>query len=180
MRKMVHSGKPDSDPGQDNTLGLMHLRKLFSDFRQPTPGITQQELEDKLYNMLPLYCKVSGSCLIILFVRIAMKHISTSGECWCSLLANTVNASYTDIIFCRCLVPLPLGRWVRSLVTFYSFAAMYQDWWSVKSGGEHPTNLQVGLTYLDYVLECLERIYSRSLPDHFSKLCMLQMQQAVL
>ena len=58
VRKIVGPGRPGLDSGQDNTLGLMHLRKLFADFRQPPPGTTQQELEDKLYNMLPLFCKV--------------------------------------------------------------------------------------------------------------------------
>ena len=44
---------------QDNTLGLMHLKKLFSEFKHPPQGTTQKDLEDKLYNMLPLFCKVS-------------------------------------------------------------------------------------------------------------------------
>ena len=46
---------------QDNALGLMHLRKLFSEFRQPaSAGAGQHELEDRLYNMLPLFCKVNN------------------------------------------------------------------------------------------------------------------------
>ncbi|XP_048248442.1 WD repeat and FYVE domain-containing protein 3-like isoform X1 [Haliotis rufescens] len=43
---------------QDNALGLMHLRKLFAEFRHPTAKATQKDQEDKLYNMLPLFCKV--------------------------------------------------------------------------------------------------------------------------
>ncbi|KAK7508020.1 hypothetical protein BaRGS_00000985, partial [Batillaria attramentaria] len=42
----------------DTTLGLMHLRKLFAEFRHPSNKVTQKEQEDKLYNMLPLFCKV--------------------------------------------------------------------------------------------------------------------------
>ena len=57
MRKMV--GQGTTVPTQDMTLGLTHLRKLFSDFRQSQPGSSQKDLEDKLYNMLPLFCKVS-------------------------------------------------------------------------------------------------------------------------
>lgn len=45
---------------QDNTLGLMHLRKLFADFRHPATNASQKELEDKLYNMLPLFYKVNS------------------------------------------------------------------------------------------------------------------------
>ena len=50
--------EPASKPPQDNALGLMHLRKLFAEFRHPSPTSTQKDQEDKLYNMLPLFCKV--------------------------------------------------------------------------------------------------------------------------
>ena len=54
--------REDSGPtSPDNNLGLMHLRKLFGDFRQPPPGTSQRELEGKLYTMLPLFCKVNCS-----------------------------------------------------------------------------------------------------------------------
>ena len=52
-------GADSLQQSQDNTLGLMHLRKLFGEFRHPLPGASQKELEDKLYNMLPLFCKVN-------------------------------------------------------------------------------------------------------------------------
>jgi hypothetical protein len=42
----------------DNVLGLMHLRKLFNEFRHPPGGTTQKEQEEKLYAMLPLFIKV--------------------------------------------------------------------------------------------------------------------------
>ncbi|XP_064637335.1 WD repeat and FYVE domain-containing protein 3-like isoform X3 [Lineus longissimus] len=45
----------------DNVLGLMHLRKLFNEFRHPPGGTTQKEQEEKLYAMLPLFIKVFGS-----------------------------------------------------------------------------------------------------------------------
>jgi len=71
MRKLMsHGGGARSAPGspggggggaQDNSLGLMHLRKLFAELKQPAPGTTQAELENMLYNMLPLFCKVFGS-----------------------------------------------------------------------------------------------------------------------
>jgi len=57
-------GAPTEPPvaqQQDNTLGLMHLRKLFAEFKHPSASASQKELEDKLYNMLPLFCKVFGS-----------------------------------------------------------------------------------------------------------------------
>jgi hypothetical protein len=63
MRKIVGhggAGASSDDTPPDNTLGLMHLRKLFTDFRHPGAGTSQRELEDKLYNMLPLFCKVCG------------------------------------------------------------------------------------------------------------------------
>ena len=61
MRKVVGGNRSlaveTGQHQQDNTLGLMHLRKLFADFRQ-TQNATQKELEEKLYCMLPLFCKV--------------------------------------------------------------------------------------------------------------------------
>ncbi|CAI9723395.1 repeat and FYVE domain-containing 3-like isoform X2 [Octopus vulgaris] len=67
MRKLV-SPRATPEPSasvaissQDNALGLMHLRKLFAEFRQPQGNVTQKEQEDKLYNMLPLFCKVFDS-----------------------------------------------------------------------------------------------------------------------
>ncbi|KAL5018826.1 hypothetical protein ScPMuIL_004548 [Solemya velum] len=43
---------------QDNRLALTHLRKLFADFRHPTAKATQKDQEDRLYSMLPIFCKV--------------------------------------------------------------------------------------------------------------------------
>ena len=42
-------------------LGLMHLKKLFSEYQHPPHPLSEAEKEDKLYNMLPLFCKVFGS-----------------------------------------------------------------------------------------------------------------------
>jgi len=55
------SNQSDSAPrSQDNSLGLMHLRKLFADFRHPAADSTQKDQEEKLYKMLPIFCKVSS------------------------------------------------------------------------------------------------------------------------
>lgn len=39
-------------------LGLMHLKKLFSEYTHPPHPLSDAEKDDKLYNMLPLFCKV--------------------------------------------------------------------------------------------------------------------------
>ncbi|XP_072939310.1 WD repeat and FYVE domain-containing protein 3 [Epargyreus clarus] len=39
-------------------LGLMHLKKLFAEYTHPPQPLTDAEKDDKLYNMLPLFCKV--------------------------------------------------------------------------------------------------------------------------
>ena len=73
---------------QDNTLGLMHLRKLFTDFRQ-TQNCTQKELEEKLYCMLPLFCKVNSliqKSNLIISGRILFNHRSF----WTSVLEISV------------------------------------------------------------------------------------------
>lgn len=47
-------------PGSPHTqLGLMHLKKLFSEYTHPPHPFTDAEKDDKLYNMLPLFCKVN-------------------------------------------------------------------------------------------------------------------------
>ncbi|KAF5299222.1 hypothetical protein FQA39_LY02395 [Lamprigera yunnana] len=52
----------DGPPGSPHTqLGLMHLKKLFSEYTHPSHPLTDAEKDDKLYNMLPLFCKVFGS-----------------------------------------------------------------------------------------------------------------------
>ena len=54
---------PHTTGGQtDYTLGLMHLRKLFTELKTPPAGSSQKDLENMLYNMLPLFCKVSLFC----------------------------------------------------------------------------------------------------------------------
>lgn len=49
----------DNGPGAHTQLGLMHLKKLFSEYTHPQHPLTEAEKDDKLYNMLPLFCKVS-------------------------------------------------------------------------------------------------------------------------
>ena len=44
---------------QHTALGLNHLKKLFSEYMHPSQPLTDQEKDDKLYNMLPLFCKVN-------------------------------------------------------------------------------------------------------------------------
>lgn len=49
----------DGTPGSPHTqLGLMHLKKLFSEYLHPPHPLSESERDDKLYNMLPLFCKV--------------------------------------------------------------------------------------------------------------------------
>lgn len=43
---------------QHTALGLMHLKKLFSEYTHPPHPLSEAEKDDKLYNMLPLFCKV--------------------------------------------------------------------------------------------------------------------------
>lgn len=49
----------DGSPSSPHTqLGLMHLKKLFLEYTHPPHPLTDNERDDKLYNMLPLFCKV--------------------------------------------------------------------------------------------------------------------------
>ena len=56
-------GSQENEVSQDNSLGLMHLRKLFGEFRHPPANTPQKQLEGRLYSMLPLFCKVSSQTI---------------------------------------------------------------------------------------------------------------------
>ncbi|KAF6208270.1 hypothetical protein GE061_016724 [Apolygus lucorum] len=71
MRKLRGSasgvaGGGAADDANANTqhaaLGLMHLKKLFSEYTHSSQNLSEKEKDDKLYNMLPLFCKVFGNC----------------------------------------------------------------------------------------------------------------------
>jgi hypothetical protein len=53
----------------DYTLGLMHLRKLFTELKSQPANSSQKDLENMLYNMLPLFCKVSRIVKLRFFLR---------------------------------------------------------------------------------------------------------------
>lgn len=57
----------DAASEQHLALGLMHLKKLFSEYSYPSHPLSDTEKEDKLYNMLPLFCKVSSKYYSICF-----------------------------------------------------------------------------------------------------------------
>jgi hypothetical protein len=48
------------DSSQHSALGVMHLKKLFAEFSHSVNHLSEKEKDDKLYNMLPLFCKVSS------------------------------------------------------------------------------------------------------------------------
>ncbi|XP_067008592.2 WD repeat and FYVE domain-containing protein 3 [Anabrus simplex] len=70
MRKFRQSSTATASMSQDEAnsnpqhtaLGLMHLKKLFSEYTHPPHPLSEKERDDKLYNMLPLFCKVFGNC----------------------------------------------------------------------------------------------------------------------
>ena len=41
---------------QDTQLTLAHLRKVFYEYLHPKNELSQSEKDDKLYNILPLFC----------------------------------------------------------------------------------------------------------------------------
>lgn len=42
-------------------VSLTTLKKLFNEYTHPREPLSEQERDDKLYEMLPLFCKVSES-----------------------------------------------------------------------------------------------------------------------
>ncbi|XP_025070807.1 WD repeat and FYVE domain-containing protein 3 isoform X7 [Alligator sinensis] len=59
-RIMGRPRQEDCGP-QDNALGLMHLRRLFTELCHPPRHMTQKEQEEKLYMMLPVFNRVFGN-----------------------------------------------------------------------------------------------------------------------
>lgn len=49
----------DDDSSQHSALGLMHLKKLFTDYIHTSHMLTDKERNIKLYTMIPLFCKVN-------------------------------------------------------------------------------------------------------------------------
>jgi len=61
----LYDGSSGGAAPADNSLGLMHLRKLYGELKSSTGGSSQRDLENMLYSMLPLFCKVSTPLRII-------------------------------------------------------------------------------------------------------------------
>lgn len=63
LRGATASASPENADASTSSshvqLGLMHLKKLFAEYTHPAQPLTDVEKDDKLYNMLPLFCKVS-------------------------------------------------------------------------------------------------------------------------
>lgn len=53
-----NDGSENGSGSAHTQLGLMHLKKLFSEYTHPPHPLSDAEKDDKLYNMLPLFCKV--------------------------------------------------------------------------------------------------------------------------
>lgn len=59
----------ESPPESPHTqLGLMHLKKLFTEYTHPKEPLSETDRDYKLYTMLPLFCKVFR--LIFVFIII--------------------------------------------------------------------------------------------------------------
>lgn len=58
VKRIMGRPRQDECSPQDNALGLMHLRRLFSELCHPPHHMTQKEQEEKLYMMLPVFNRV--------------------------------------------------------------------------------------------------------------------------
>jgi len=106
MRKLRGTGGASGEPvnAQHNALGLMHLRKLFAELQKPPQPLSEQEKNDKLYNLLPLFCKVRNTLL---------QHSSSSKLSFqLRFLVQFYSGSYTSSVF------------------YYSFSSTYSYWMS--------------------------------------------------
>lgn len=98
LRGASSSASSESAEGSGSSshvqLGLMHLKKLFAEYTHPQQPLTDAEKDDKLYNMLPLFCKVTIKCKISsLFVISSVKVLLSK------LSINTICFSYPKKTF---------------------------------------------------------------------------------
>lgn len=63
VKRIMGRPRQEECSPQDNALGLMHLRRLFSELCHPPRHMTQKEQEEKLYMMLPVFNRVSHSSM---------------------------------------------------------------------------------------------------------------------
>ncbi|XP_015220356.1 WD repeat and FYVE domain-containing protein 3 isoform X2 [Lepisosteus oculatus] len=61
VKRIMGRPRQEECSPQDNALGLMHLRRLFSELCHPPRHMTQKEQEEKLYMMLPVFNRVFGN-----------------------------------------------------------------------------------------------------------------------
>lgn len=66
VKRIMGRPRQEECSPQDNALGLMHLRRLFSELCHPPRHMTQKEQEEKLYMMLPVFNRVRerDGCLL--------------------------------------------------------------------------------------------------------------------
>lgn len=56
----------EDDSSQHTALGLMHLKKLFTDYIHTSHTLSDKERSTKLYTMIPLFCKVNSFIFYLL------------------------------------------------------------------------------------------------------------------
>ncbi|XP_034527480.1 WD repeat and FYVE domain-containing protein 3 isoform X5 [Ailuropoda melanoleuca] len=61
VKRIMGRPRQEECSPQDNALGLMHLRRLFTELCHPPRHMTQKEQEEKLYMMLPVFNRVFGN-----------------------------------------------------------------------------------------------------------------------
>ncbi|XP_072261545.1 WD repeat and FYVE domain-containing protein 3 isoform X2 [Pyxicephalus adspersus] len=61
VKRIMGRPRQEECSPQDNALGLMHLRRLFTELCHPARHMTQKEQEEKLYMMLPVFNRVFGN-----------------------------------------------------------------------------------------------------------------------
>jgi len=78
-------------------VSLNTLKKLFNEYTHPREPLSEQERDAKLYEMLPLFCKVSEPILIKY-----MANNSPSLQVFSSCPANDMSEKFWDVVaFCQ-------------------------------------------------------------------------------
>ena len=100
MRRIMNRSMRSPPSTQDNSLGLMHLRKLYVELCCTLQPLTQKEQEDKLYMMLPLFCKVRcppKRYLAENLGEVKQKNKPLCSSLLCKVLCNSALSIFVDI-----------------------------------------------------------------------------------
>ncbi|CAG9119380.1 unnamed protein product [Plutella xylostella] len=186
MRKLRGAASSAPDPGEAGAashvqLGLMHLKKLFAEYTHPPQPLTDAEKDDKLYNMLPLFCKAisklmvseirkrasnqsteAASCAIAKFLEIENSEESSNGWMLLSTL-NLLAAGDQSLIQVMTTAAIP-STLVKCLYLFFDLPEIPESEADVQDSNSEFTPRERRILLQKIFVQVLVRLCSHPFP----------------